>query len=128
MMSPGLSARKSAATADPDRTCSRDVRGSATPYFANTYFVKPEQSNPWFGVLPPQTYGTPIYPCAVCSSREAVAEGGGDSGIRPRVGARPSRSGAEVEVVVVLVGMLRMTVARTVSGDTPIGTDAQPAT
>ena len=53
-MSPGRIESKSRGTPSPARTCSRDVRGMVTPLFAKTYFVKPEQSNP-FGVLPPQT-------------------------------------------------------------------------
>lgn len=126
MRSPGRSAPKSAATADPARTCSRDVRGSVTPYFANTYFVNPEQSNPWLGVLPPQTYLVPTYASAVRSTRDAAADGGGEFGMR-----RP-----RVEVVVVVVppppvvgmaeGILARTTDRTVSGDTPRDPVAQP--
>src|SRR5512133_3480080 len=124
MRSPGRSERKSAATPDPARTCSRDVRGSATPYFANTYFVNPEQSNPSPGVLPPHTYLTPRYESAVRSTRLAAAHGGGDSGMRRRdAGARP-----ELVVVVLADGRFAMTVARTVSGDTPRLAGAQPVT
>src|SRR5689334_8356133 len=124
--SPGRRARKSAATPLPARTCSRAVRGSVMPYFANTYFVKPEQSNP-LGVLPPQTYGTPTYASAVCRTREAAVDGGGDSGMRLRLpdgdGIRPP-----LDVVVVDDGMLAMTADRMSVGDTPsVVADVQPA-
>jgi hypothetical protein len=52
------------------------------PCRAKTYLVNPEQSNPLSGVFPPHTYGTPMYWCAVSSTREAVAVGAGDAGIR----------------------------------------------
>src|SRR4051812_22749037 len=80
-MSPGIIAPKSSGTASPTRACSREVRGSETPFFAKTYFVKPEQSKP-FGVLPPQTYGTPRYRSAVPSTRDAAAVGFGERGMR----------------------------------------------
>jgi len=103
-------------------TCSRAVRGSATPDFANTYFVNPEQSKPSRGVLPPQTYLTPAYESPVRSTRAAAGDGVGEFGIRRRAGVvRPEF------VVVVDDGMLAMTVARTVSGDTPRLADVQPA-
>src|SRR3954468_15134208 len=82
MRSPGRSDEKSGDTASPARTCSRAVRGSDIPYFANTYFVKPEQSKPWLGVFPPHTYFTPRYESAVRSTRDAAAVGGGELGMR----------------------------------------------
>jgi hypothetical protein len=120
MMSPGRSARKSAATAVPDRTCSRAVLGNVIPCFANTYFVKPEQSKPSLGVLPPHTYLTPTYESAVRSTRAAAADAAGDVGIR-------LREGVDLPVrVVVDDGMFAMTVAMTVWGDTPRVPGAQP--
>jgi hypothetical protein len=92
-----------------------------TPYFANTYFVKPEQSNPCFGVFPPQTYFTPTYESAVRNTRVAAAVGGGDSGMR-----RLDELDPPVVVVVVEEGMLAMTVARTDWGDTPSVAGEQP--
>src|SRR5689334_13508578 len=91
-MSPGSIAPKSSGTPPPTRACSRAVRGSETPFFAKTYFVKPEQSKP-FGVLPPQTYGTPMYLSAVLSTRDAAAVGLGERGMRVVVeppAARPA--------------------------------------
>src|SRR5262245_48845325 len=88
MRSPGRSSLKSAGMARPARACSRDVRGMEMWYFANTYFVKPEQSNPSLGVLPPQTYLVPTYASAVRSTRAASAVAGGELGIR-----RPRRDG-----------------------------------
>src|SRR5689334_7611710 len=124
--SPGRSARKSAVTAEPARACSRDVRGSAIPYFAKTYFVKPEQSNPSRGELPPHTYFTPRYDSAVRSTRSASLDGGGDGGMRLRAGL-----GAGVVLPVpsgVTAGSTAMMVDRTVSGDTPrLADDAHPA-
>jgi hypothetical protein len=111
----------------PDLDCSREVRGNVTPYFANMYFVNPEQSNPSFGVLPPQTYFTPRYDSAVLRTRDAVADGGGESGIRRREGDGAGPPGIEVEVVVVVDdGMLAMTVARMLPGDTPTVAGEQP--
>ena len=56
------------------------------------------------------------------STRVAADDGGGESGIRRRAGVvRP-----EVVVVVVDDGRLAMTVARTVSGDTPRLAGVQP--
>jgi hypothetical protein len=90
-----------------------------TPCFAKTYFVKPEQSNPSFGVLPPQVYRVPTYASAVWRSRAAFADGAGDDGIR-RV------RGSDEDVV---RGMAAMTVEMTVAGDTPsVADDAQPVT
>src|SRR5215213_1543456 len=121
MRSPGRSARKSGGIAVPARTCSREVRGSVTLYFAKTYFVNPEQSNPSRGVLPPHTYLVPTYASAVRSTREAAADGGGDAGMRRRVGVvRPPL------VVVPEDGMFAMTVERTVAGDMPRVPVAQP--
>src|SRR5829696_6945998 len=65
----------------PARTCSREVLGSATPFFAKTYFVKPEQSKP-FGVLPPQTYFTPTYWSAVLLACAVAALADGERGMR----------------------------------------------
>src|SRR3954462_4969809 len=79
--SPGSSAPKSSATAEPTRACSREVRGSWMPCLPNTYLVKPEQSKPLCGVLPPHTYGPPTYLSAVSSTREASAVGAGERGI-----------------------------------------------
>jgi hypothetical protein len=100
----------------PERTCSREVRGSETPCFAKTYLVKPEQSNPSRGVLPPHTYLTPTYESPARSTRAAAVDGGGDSGMRARDDGRPL---LVVVVVVMTDGRFEMTVARTVSGDTP---------
>src|SRR5215207_9184448 len=79
--SPGRIESKSSGTPSPARSCSREVLGSATPFFAKTYFVKPEQSKP-FGVLPPQTYFTPTYWSAVLSTRAAAALADGERGMR----------------------------------------------
>src|SRR5256885_11202904 len=81
-MSPGISAPKSRGIRWPARACSREVRGSWMPCLANTYRVKPEQSKPLCGVLPPQTYGTPTYLSAVSSTRAATAVAAGDRGMR----------------------------------------------
>ena len=48
------------ATAAPPYACAPDVRGILMPHCANTYDVKPEQSNP-LGDAPPLLYGTPRY-------------------------------------------------------------------
>jgi len=65
----------------------------------------------------------PRYESAVRRIRAAAADAGGESGIRRRDGAgRP-----ELVVVVVDDGMFAITVARTVSGDTPSVPGAQPA-
>src|SRR6478672_5382053 len=80
--SPGSKAPKSRATPRPTRACSREVRGSEMPCLAKTYFVKPEQSKPLSGVLPPHTYGMPTYRSAVWRTREALAVGAGERGIR----------------------------------------------
>src|SRR6476469_6752681 len=80
--SPGSKAPKSRETPRPTRACSREVRGSWMPCFAKTYFVKPEQSKPLSGVLPPHTYGTPTYRSAVWSTRAAEAVGAGERGMR----------------------------------------------
>jgi hypothetical protein len=84
--------------------------------------VKPEQSNPCFGVFPPHTYLTPTYDSAVRSTRVAAAEGGGDAGIRRRDDGDP----LPVVVVVVEGGMLAMIVESTDWGDTPSVAGAQP--
>src|SRR5690242_2834514 len=107
------------------------------PYLANTYFVKPEQSNPSRGVFPPQTYFTPRYDAAVRSTRAASADGGGDSGMRLRAGERGLGLGTGVGPRVGLVlpvsggmtaGSTAMMVERTSSGDTPrLAEDAHPA-
>src|SRR6478752_1964017 len=89
--SPGRSARKSAGTGVPTRDCSRDVRGSETRDFANTYFVNPEQSKPCAGVLPPHTYLMPRYESPVRSTCAAAAEGAGDAGMRARPEELPPR-------------------------------------
>jgi len=73
-------------------------------------------------VSPPHTYFTPEYESPVRSTRAAAEDGGGESGMRRRAGlVRPER----VDVVVD-DGMLAMTVARTVSGDTPRLAGVQP--
>lgn len=57
------------------------------------------------------------------STRDAAADGGGEFGMRLRAGVvRPEL----VDVVVVDDGRLAMTVARTVSGDTPRLAGVQP--
>ena len=98
------------------------------PCFANTYFVKPEQSNPLCGVLPPHEYGTPTYRSAVPSTRDAVADGAGEAGKR----ALPERDvevGRESDDVVrePSTSPARITVESTVDGDIEIMPWAHPS-
>src|SRR6476661_7289236 len=97
------------------RAWSREVRGSETPFFAKTYFVKPEQSKP-LGVLPPQTYGTPMYRSAVPSTRDAAAVGLGERGMR--VDDPPAERPAEV--LALITRPARTTPSRMVPGETAI--------
>src|SRR5689334_15945043 len=69
--SPGRSDDQTGRTRCPEAACSRDVRGSRVPCFANTYCVNPEQSNPVFGEVPHHRYVTPRYRSAVGRTREA---------------------------------------------------------
>ena len=44
----------------PASLCWWETLGIRIPFFLNTHHIKPEQSNPLTGELPPQTYGLPI--------------------------------------------------------------------
>src|SRR5829696_4469509 len=101
----------------PARTCSREVLGSATPFFANTYFVKPEQSKP-FGVLPPQTYFTPTYWSAVLSTRAAAALAAGERGMRAVDDPRDEPLEVLLPEPELMTRPARMTPSRMVPGET----------
>ena len=89
------------------------------PCLANVYFVKPEQSKPLCGVLPPQVYGTPTYSSAVPSTRPATAVGAGDLGMRS-LGGRDEVVVRESDDPVrePIASPARMIVESTVDGDT----------
>src|SRR6187549_3539304 len=114
--SPARISPKSSGTPSPTRACSREVRGSDTPFFAKTYFVNPEQSKP-FGVLPPQTYGTPTYLSAVPSTRDAAAVGAGERGMRAPAEPRDELP-VELRDPELITRPARMTPSRTVPGET----------
>src|SRR5688500_4293636 len=61
--SPGR-ACASDATGSPAVACWEDTRGRSMPRLPNTSWVKPEQSRPFAGSVPPHRYGTPRYFCA----------------------------------------------------------------
>src|SRR5512138_1199303 len=115
--SPGRIASKSSGTPSPTRACSRDVRGSPMPFFAKTYFVKPEQSKP-FGVLPPHTYGTPTYRSAVPSTRDAAAVGAGERGMRAPDEPRDPLPDDELLDPELITRPARITPSRMVPGET----------
>ena len=71
--SPGC--RSSIAMFCPILNCSSTCRGSATPYCANTHWVKPLQSKP-AGSLPPLRYGVPRKPSAVAISASSCVRVG----------------------------------------------------
>src|SRR4051794_38911569 len=81
------------------------------PCFANTYFVKPEQSKPDSGVLPPHVYGVPTYLSAVLRTRDAVAVAAGDLGMRAPDGR------VDVPPRDPIASPARITAERTVDGD-----------
>ena len=56
--SPAWTAARSTCT--PALACSKLVRGSVTPAWANAHWVRPEQSHE-FGPTPPSAYGRPIF-------------------------------------------------------------------
>src|SRR5215207_1228278 len=115
--SPGRIESKSSGMPSPARTCSREVRGSPTPFFAKTYFVKPEQSKP-FGVLPPQTYFTPTYWSAVLSTRAAAALAEGERGMRTVDDPRDEPLEPPLRELALITRPARTTPSRMVPGET----------
>src|SRR5689334_10365815 len=52
--------------------CSSAVRGRETPTWRKTHCVKPEQSNPVDGLVPPYLYGRPWYWAAMARTPPAA--------------------------------------------------------
>src|SRR3954470_1472614 len=101
------------------------------PCFPNTHFVKPEQSKPLWGVLPPHVYFTPTYWSAVPSTRDAVADAAGDRGIfrvREDDDVRAVVEPDDEEPCAPRTSPARITLLRIVPGETARVPCAQPET
>ncbi len=61
--------------------------GKLTPAWPHAHIVRPEQSNPWPGVAPAQTLGTPIWLSAACTATApAELPAGAEAGTSVGVG------------------------------------------